>query len=355
MHCAREGPPGSLWCQETACAADDKPPALEAGDVLGDTEVVRRVAVLRTAVVYQAERLGQAILLKVAHPGLGERLKREATFLLEAQRRNVRHPALPVLLSAYPGADLARYPFGSAALNGQGFTYCVFENSPGELLRFSLLQNPQPWYQHAGWIVLVIADAVALLHNAGRLHLCLSPESVLMRTDRDGHPRPVLIDLGVVAPPEQGAQAWGANLVPPAYVAPELLGRASNSFAAAADVYGLGLLLYEMLAGRPAFPRDLRPDSAIHARVVSAAPAPLNRPDLRDLPQIAAQAIAKDPAARPAYAVHFARALQRLLPPVPPERRERQISWRVVGALLAAAMAIALLIVFAWSLAQALI
>jgi hypothetical protein len=177
LHCAREGPLGSLWCQETTCLADDKPPALEMGDALGELEIVRRVAVLRTAGLYHAERLGQPILLKVAHPGQGERLKREASFLLEAQRRGVRHPALPVLQPAYPGADLARYPFGAAARGGQAFTYCVFEFSPGELLQFALLQNPQPWYQHAGWIVLVIADAVAVLHNAGRLHLCLSPES----------------------------------------------------------------------------------------------------------------------------------------------------------------------------------
>jgi serine/threonine protein kinase len=356
LRCAREGPLGSLWCQETACAADDKPPALEAGDTLGDMLIARRVAVLRTGGLYEAERLGRPVLLKAAHPGLGlgDRLAREATFLAEARRRGVRHPALPVLLPAYPGADVGRYPFGAATAHGQAFNYCVFDHSPGELLQFALLQDPQPWYQHAGWIVLAVADAVALMHTASRLHLCLSPESILVRRDRLGQPRPMLIDLGVAAPPDQAGQQWHPRLAQPGYVAPELLGHAPNRFGAQADVYGLGLLLYEMLGGRPAFPRDNQIDATVHARVLSAAPAPLVRPDLRDLPQIAAQAIARDPASRPPYAIHFAGSLQRLLPPVPPEPRERSVNWRTVAVVLAAAMAVALLLVFAWSVGQSL-
>ena len=56
LHCTRQAPVGSLWCQEVYCATDDKPVVLEPGESLGDIGIVRLVAVLRTAAVYEADR-----------------------------------------------------------------------------------------------------------------------------------------------------------------------------------------------------------------------------------------------------------------------------------------------------------
>src|SRR5215211_5660094 len=116
-----------------------------------------------------------------------------------------------------------------------------------------LIKNPQPWYQHASWLTVSLADLLAFLHIKGqRLHLNINPDVVLVRTDAQGIPRPMLVDLGALE--EQGAvnSQWVKEYALPAYTAPELLERNPVS-SVQSDVYGLGLMLYEMLAGHPAF------------------------------------------------------------------------------------------------------
>lgn len=385
LHCARQGPAGSLWCQEFGCAAGDKPLLLEAGETLGEITINRLAAVLRTGAVYSAERplwpgqhprgtrppgsqdeagggtpALQAVLVKVAYPGLQERLKREAIFLSEAQRRvkgrragGSAHPSLPVLLPAHAHADLSAYPYGKVVSGGETFYYEVFAHADGEPLGDLLLQNPQPWYQHAGWLVLAIADAIAYMHASRRLHLCLSPECILVRYDRLGLPRPLLLDLGAVTQAEELERNWQRAFVPPAYVAPEMLAQGHSRLGAFSDVYGLGLLLYEMLAGQPAYPADLRAKNEIYAAIAEAPPVPLERPDLRKLPEIAALAISKDYRRRPQHVVAFARELQASLPVLPREKQPRQVDWRLLAMGLTAAMAIALLLALAISLGSA--
>lgn len=355
LHCDRQAPAGSLWCQEAFCAADDKPLLFEPGEILGEITVDRVVTVMKTGVVYAAERQQQPVLVKVAHSGHQERLKREAVFLAELQRRvkgdASPHPALPALLPAYTRAELTAYPYGKTVVNGTTFYYMVFRHAAGEPLRQVLYYNSQPWYQNAGWLVLAVADAVALMHAAGQLHLCLSPECILVRFDRDGLPRPLLLDLGAITPPDGLERNWQRSFTPPPYLAPELLSQTGARVGAFSDVYGLGLLLYEMLAGKSPFSANLSSIGKIYTAILNDQPEPLERPDLRNLPEIAGRAISKDPRRRPQHVIAFARELQANLPPLPREKRERRVNWRVVAISLSAAMAIALLLALALSLA----
>jgi len=354
LHCSRQAPVGNLWCQEAFCAVDDKPILLEPGESLGEVEILRPVAVLRTSVVYEAQRAQQPILLKVSHDGLQERLKREAAFLLELGRRKIHHPALPVLLPAYDQADLASYPYGKAVLRGQTFYYTALDNLPGETLHDFLQRNPQPWYRHAAWLVLAVADAVAFMHSAQHLHLCLSPECILVRNDLQGIQRPLLIDLGAVTRPEDFERNWERSFVPSAYLAPELLSETARRFGAFTDVYGLGLIFYEMLAGRPAYDARLRSDAEVHQDILDLAPPTLERADLRNLPQIAGKAISRDYRLRPQNVIAFAKEIQANLPSVPKEKQPRRINWRTVAVVLSAAMAVTLLLVLALSLSASL-
>lgn len=345
---------GSLWCQEAYCAGDDKPILLESGEALGEIEIARTVAVMRTAIVYAAERQSQPVLVKVAHAGLEERLKREAVLLTKMQQRTKgsvpAHPALPLLLPAHAQAKLSSYPYGKIVVSGVAFYYAVLRFTPGEPLKDVLLHNPQPWYQHAGWLILAIADAIALMHSAGRLHICLSPEGILVRFDRDGIPRPLLLDLGAASPVDEMARNWRRSFTPPAYLAPELLSQVGAKLGAFTDVYGLGMILYEMLAGSPVYPPGQRPDTEIYRDVLEAQPTPLERSDLRKFPDLAAQAISKDHRRRPQQVINFARELQANLPPLPREKQERRVNWRMVAIGLSAAMAITLLVALALSL-----
>lgn len=347
LQCWRESPVGSLWCQESYCATDDKPSIFEQGDTVGQIQIIKNLAVLPAASVYEAERAGEKILLKVAHEGYQERLKREAALMLGIQNRKIKHPALPFLLGAYIQAKIDQYPYGKTSVNGEARYYIVFEHQAGESLRDILLNDPQPWYQHAVWLILEIADVLALMHKFGRLHLCLSPELVLVRLDREDIPRPLLLDLGSVTKPQETGAVWQNGFCFPAYQVPELIQENSNPVGAFSDVYGLGMTLFEMLEGDPAYPFRLRSNIEIRHDVLNKQPPAINRPDLKGIPEIASRAISKDVKGRQSDVLTFASELQRTVPKVPKERKERRVNWQILALILVGILAIILLLVMA--------
>lgn len=258
--CQRVSVDGNLWCQEPDCPAGNMPLIFDYGEWLGDIKVVRLLRVLRTSAIYEAERDKEQVLLKVAHPGCQDQLRREARVLLELAAHQ-QHPMLPVLLPAYQQMDLKQRPYGKTMFRDEAKYYEVFAHAQGEFLRDLLLKNPQPWYQHAAWMTISLADAIAFLHLRGKvLHLNLTPDVIYVRTDKEGIPRPLLLDLGMLGDPTGIDPAWVRRYGVPAYTPPELIAR-DGPVGYASDVYGLGLVLYEMLAGKPPFespsPREL--------------------------------------------------------------------------------------------------
>jgi serine/threonine protein kinase len=347
LQCGREAPVGGLWCQESHCATDDKPTVLEYGESLGEMSIVKAISVLPAATVYRAERAGEQVLLKVAHEGAEERLQRESAFLLALIKEKKQHPVLPTLLPAYLQADLETYPSGMASLGKRTAHYLVMADSQGEPLRDILLKDAQPWHRHAVWVVLSLADAIALMHTRGTLHLALSPEMVLLRRDRDGIPRPLLLDLGALTPPEKTGALWRQRFSFPAYRAPELLRPSGGRVGAFSDVYGLGLILHEMLSGGATYPFRMRSEAQITQNVLLAPPRAIHRPDLDLIPQIAERAISKDYRRRPPDVGTLAGELQAAVPPVPKERKGRRFNWAVVGSVAAAALAVVTLLLLA--------
>ncbi len=356
IHCGRKSSSGPIWCQESYCSLNNMVTVFDYGETIGELNIVKPLTVLRSATIYEAERTTEQglekVLLKVAHDGHQERLKREAIFLMQLQQNKQFHPMLPTLLPAHTQADITQHPYGKTVFSEQTKYYCIFAHVEGDFLNNMLLKNPQPWYQHAGWIAISLADVIALMHQAQKLHLSLSPESILIRTDKSGTPRPVLMDLGSVSEPANIRQNWNRHYVPPAYIAPEMLGRAGGKVGPATDVYGLGLILHEMLAGRPAYSYRLRPDEDIYRDVLDAEPSRMNRADLKNVPQIANRAISKEYQTRQPDIVSFAQELLAVFPPVPKEPKERRINWRVLGVILGVTLAISLLIAMAVSLAE---
>ena len=157
--CQRVSVDGNLWCQEPDCPAGNMPLIFDYGEWLGDIKVVRLLRVLRTAAIYEAERGKEQVLLKVAHPGCQDQLRREARVLLELAAQQ-QHPMLPVLLPAYQQMDIKQRPYGKTMFRDEAKYYEVFAHVQGEFLRDMLLRTRSPGTNMPPGLIS-LADAIA--------------------------------------------------------------------------------------------------------------------------------------------------------------------------------------------------
>lgn len=344
--CERTSPDSNVFCQEAYCPAEMCPYIFDYGEWLGDIEITRTVSVLRSSALYEARHAGQTVLLKVAHPGVEhtERLKREALFLRDTASRKERDVALPQLLPPYANASVAQEPYGRAMYREHLLYYCVFAHFQGNGLRDVLLKNPQLWIFHVGWIVTSLAATVAFLQNKGRYHFAITPEALLVRFNADAAPDVLLIDLGIATDREQLARTWYPEIVPPAYTAPELIDAAPQPNYAT-DVYGIGLVLYELLVGTPPYPYKLRSDKDVYAMVKAGQIVRMTRvEDVREVAEIASSAVSPDPRQRQKSAAELAGLLLKTLGDAPAKRRSSWPAPRTTLMVTAALLAVAFII-----------
>jgi hypothetical protein len=157
---------------------------------------------------------------------------------------------------------------------------------------------------------------MATAHALGIVHRDLKPENVLF----DSEERPLVSDLGLAKhfrPDAPGASQsvrlshTGDLRGTPSYMAPEQTGDVSR-VTPAADVFALGAILYELLAGKPAFPGETLLE--VVNKVCNEEPPPLSqlRPEVPAwLALVVARALRKDPRDRFADGAELARALAR--------------------------------------------
>lgn len=353
LRCERTSATDNLYCQEVRCPAEMSPTVLGYGEWLGDIEIIKAVIVLRSSVLYEATHQQQKVYLKVAHPGLEhtERLKREAVFLSRA-----KHPALPHLLPAYANTTTAKDPYGRTMLGGHLLYFYLSEHVEGEPLRDLLVKNPQLWINHVGWLMISLAVVVNYLHTSQLLHLGLSPEMVLVRFDPvTNAPYILLFDLGIVATPQILPSVWYPGYTLPAYTAPELVNKAPSQIRPdyRTDVYGLGLVLYEMLVGSPAYPYRLQRDEEVYRTVERNRIVPMNRTeDVAAAANLALQAVTPQIEQRPENAAVLAKQLIANFGDVPRPKPSRWPSAHTLFVVVAALLAIAFLLTFAVTLLQ---
>ncbi len=350
--CERETFDGNLWCQDLECPAEEGYALLGYGDYLGDLKVTKRVRIWRTASLYEAERAGGKLLLKVAHPGEdhNERLRREAYALqsMSPERPGFgsvfrsfvprSRPLYPVLLSPHPSQK--RQPFSELTFRGEPRVYCVYKHTSGKILSDLLLESPQMWHTHAAWIVSTMAGALRPLARSNRCHLCLTPDMIMVDTDDQGIFRPTLLDFGFVLDVDESSSEFDLHkMCEPAYTAPELLSATQDgTHTPAADVYSLGMILYEMLAGRPGFETKLRRDDQLREDVLQVRkPLSVGRPELEQSGVVGILERAVAPADRYTDVTEFSKDLKKIYSSPPPERRKipRRL-WGLIGVVAVA-------------------
>jgi len=251
----------------------------------GPYRVVAQLGVGGMAVVYSAvhEDTGAAAALKVLPAGWGNapelqaRLSREGALL-----RRIDHPGVIRLLD-----------IGVIGERRGGGTYLAMEWLPDALDRVLCAHAPDPLEPAlAVRIAAAVADALAIVHAAGLVHRDLKPSNILLRADG----QPVLTDFGLAA---ALADAVGElRLTAPNmlvgtadYVAPEVV--AGGKVDERADLYALGVVLYEMLAGFVPF-AGCDPVQALRAHV-EAVPPPLPEAIPPAVRAIVERALRKDP------------------------------------------------------------
>jgi len=312
------------------------------------------------ATVYLAHDLrhDRSVALKVLHPELAaslgaDRFQREIRLAARLQH--------PHILTVHDSGEISGEAGGPAIL---WFTMPFVE---GETLRTRLVREGQLPVVDAVRIIREAADALGYAHSHGVVHRDLKPENILLTSEHA-----LVADFGIaraLGADTDRLTSTGLALGTPAYMSPEQAAGSSN-VDARSDIYALGCVLYEMLAGEPPFSGPT--PMAVIARTISEAPRPLHQ--IRDtipaaIDQVVATALAKAPADRYATAAQFAHALApevltphqlpAVLPPAPvPDRRQtragtvsglrRMILGHPLFAVLLLGIAIGSGVLFAW-------
>jgi tRNA A-37 threonylcarbamoyl transferase component Bud32 len=260
---------------------------------LNNYEVVAPLAEGGMGTLYRARHrfIERQAALKVLHPDLSRDREMVQRFLNEARAANaIRHPHIIEVVDA-------------GLLAESGTPYILMELLDGQSLGARLRAGRLP-VAEAVAIALPIADALAAAHEQGIVHRDLKPENVFLAQRPGQEPLVKVLDFGIaklradLAGTAARTQA-GMLLGTPQYMAPEQC-RDVSAVDRRTDVYALGLILYEMLRGEPAFPARGGVGEVLYQQL-TATPAPLRtlRPELPPaLAAAVARCLEKDPAQR---------------------------------------------------------
>jgi serine/threonine-protein kinase len=214
---------------------------LRLGHVLGNYRLTKRLGEGGVGTVYEAEhvRLGRKMALKVLHPDLASR-EVIARFFNEARAVNaIKHPNI---------LDVEDFVTAET-----GEHYLIMELLVGEDLRTVISRDGLLAPERVSAIGEQIASALAAIHKAGILHRDLKPDNVFL-TMKNGVERAKLLDFGIAKFMQdgEGLTREGMTMGTPEYMAPEQI-LVSGKPGVQADIYSFGMMLYECLAGAPAF------------------------------------------------------------------------------------------------------
>ena len=249
------------------------------------------------AVVYRAydRMLERPVAIKIlrqdfsADESFRERFRQEAR-----AAANLSHPNIVTV-----------HDFGFDA----GGVFIVMEFVPGTDLKAMMKQRGKFSLPDAINLMVQACEGIGYAHRAGLVHCDVKPHNMLVTPDG----RLKVADFGIaralasIQPDEQSDVVWGS----PQYFSPEQA--AGQAPSPASDVYSLGIILYEMLAGRlPFISNDPEELARMHREVLPASPRRYNPEIPPQLEQIILKVLSKEPSQRYRSADQLGRVLRNI-------------------------------------------
>jgi eukaryotic-like serine/threonine-protein kinase len=311
------------------------------GSVLqGRYRIMSRVSQGGIGVVYCGERvgLGRPVAIKFLHEAITATPEIRQRFEIEAKAASrLGHPNCVAVIDF--GVD-------------QDSPFLVMDFVPGRTLRTILQEGPMA-VDRALELGRQVLAGLAHAHERGIVHRDVKPDNVLVISDAMGeHAR--IIDFGLAKLKGLATITGGIAVGTPSYMSPEqTLGKRAD---ARSDVYGAGVMLFELLTGKKPFVAEtpfeimrLQREAPV-PRFATIAP---ERQIPAELEQVVHQALAKDPADRYPSAVELAHALERAQAaarepaPTAEPARTSHARWLVAAAVLVAVLLVLVIVLAA--------
>jgi serine/threonine-protein kinase len=254
----------------------------------GRYRVIRKLGEGGMSSVYEAKhtRLHRSFAIKVLLPQLLGNQEAQLRFQREAELlAGLTHPNVVEI------TDLEQVPDGSACM--------VLEYLHGGTLRQRLARGPLSWDAIAR-IGDQAMSALTLAHRNGITHRDLKPDNIFLAIDDVGEESVKLLDFGVSKLRGVGNTTGVFHMLgTPQYMSPEQAQGRTELVGPPTDVWAMGAILYELAAGRPAFPADNLAE--VLMKITTATPDPIAafRPDApHAFVELLEHALARDPGRR---------------------------------------------------------
>jgi len=245
---------------------DDPPENHQAGRIIGRYKLLEQIGEGGFGLVFMAEQLEpirRKVALKLIKPGMDTK---QVIARFEAERQALAlldHPNIAKILDAGTTGAPDRQPSTPDSRLLSGRPYFVMELVQGvPITHFCDANGLTP--QERLKLFLIVCDAVQHAHQKGIIHRDLKPSNILV-TLHDGKPVPKIIDFGTAKALQQPLTektlftAYGKLIGTPQYMSPEQAELSGLDVDTRADIYSLGVLLYELLTGTTPFePERLR-------------------------------------------------------------------------------------------------
>ncbi len=260
----------------------------------GKYRIVRKLAEGGMGEVFEAEHnlTHKKAALKILFPHVAKDEAARQRFLREVRApAQIDHDGIVEVFDA--GFDIE-----------DGSLFVVMEFLDGEPLRDRLAKGGVSLDLLLDWFERIL-DPLAMAHEKGIVHRDLKPENVFMSKKRDGAEVIKILDFGIARDLDQSQNNvthTGIAMGTPHYMAPEQAMSAKGVFAQA-DVWALGVMLYEALTGRPPFDGETPSAIVVHACTQAHASISQIAPHVpRPLADFVDRCLQKDPQHRPANA-----------------------------------------------------